>query len=82
MIRISPAVISSHFEGRCFSFPPNLNPRHEFRNVIDAIRHAGLKILFPYKDREIPAEKASMLVAIPINKRLVILRDTALLFSS
>ena len=56
-------------EGSCLNFPPMMNPSAEFINVIVVINNAGNKILFPYKDNEIPAEKASMLVAIPINNK-------------
>ena len=81
MIRITPAAISSHFDGRFFNLPPSQNPRFEFKKVINAIRHAGLRILLPYNDNEIPAENASMLVAIPINSRHDKLIQTVLIFS-
>ena len=48
-----------------------MNPKFEFKNVISVIKIAGFIILFPYNDNVIPAEKASILVAIPINRRQV-----------
>ena len=51
------------------SFPPRPKPRREFINVTTPIKMAGLSILFPKSDNEIPAEKASILVAIPTSKR-------------
>ena len=64
-----PAEISSHFVGRCFNLPPIINPENEFIKVIKAIKTAGFKMRFPYKARVTPAEKASILVAIPTSRR-------------
>lgn len=68
-IKITPAVISKTFDGKFFNIPPSLNPKSELKKVISKINIAGFIILFPYKASEIPAEKASILVAIPIKKR-------------
>ena len=48
------------------SFLPAKNPILEFINVITAIKRAGLRILVPHRESVIPAEKASIEVAIPI----------------
>ena len=69
MISIEPDNISSVLVGIDLSFPPRQKPNNELTNVIIAINKAGLKILFPYNEREIPAEKASRLVATPIENR-------------
>ena len=71
-IKINPAIISKLFVGIFLHFPPRINPSEEFINVINVISNAGFRILFPYKAKEIPAEKASMLVAIPINNKQTI----------
>lgn len=55
--------------GIFFNFNPNENPNRESKNVIIPIKAIGFRILFPYKESEIPAEKASILVATPIRNR-------------
>ena len=70
--KIIPAKISMPFDGKHLHFSPMKYPREEFINVIAVIKIAGFNILFPYKDKLMPAEKASILVAIPISKRHVI----------
>ena len=72
MIKIIPAEISMPFVGKHLHFSPRVYPNIEFINVMTVIKIAGFNILFPYKDRLIPAENASMLVAIPISNRQVI----------
>ena len=69
MIRIVPARISMLLVGIFLHLPPSMKPKDEFINVITVINNAGFNILFPHKAKEIPAEKASMLVAIPINNK-------------
>ena len=68
-ISITPAEISRFFVGKFLSLPPKLKPNKEFIKVINVINKAGLRMRFPYKESEIPAEKASILVAIPISNR-------------
>ena len=81
IIRSIPAAISSPFVGRCFSFPPKKKPREEFTNVTKAIRRAGFKIRFPKSESEIPAENASILVAIPTRSRHLMSIQSCLDFS-
>ena len=71
-ISIIPAKISKFLVGKFFNFPPSLKPKSELMKVITVINIAGFRILFPDSKREIPAEKASMLVAIPIKSRHII----------
>ena len=61
----APAATSKYFVCICFSFPPTKNPMLELIKVIPAISNAGFVIKLPYKEREIPAENASIEVAIP-----------------
>ena len=53
----------------------------ELTNVTKAIKSAGLKILFPKRESDIPAEKASILVAIPTNIRHFISRHNCFFLS-
>ena len=72
-----PAKISKYLVWRCLIFPPVQNPIFELINVIKAIKRAGLRILFPYRESEIPAEKASIDVAIPIrNKHFISIHNS------
>ena len=69
---IIPANISRYLDGNFCNLPPRVKPKIELINVINVIKIAGLSILFPYKERDIPAENASILVAIPIiNKQRI-----------
>ena len=64
-IKSKPAKTSNPFVGRCFNLPPNAKPKIELAKVTKAIRSAGLSIQLPNNDKVIPAENASILVAIP-----------------
>ena len=64
--------ISKNFVEIFLRLPPSMNPKFEFKNVISVIKIAGFIILFPYNDNVIPAEKASILVAIPIKSKQII----------
>jgi hypothetical protein len=77
-----PAKISMLRVGMFFNFPPKAKPKPEFIMVMPVINKAGFKILFPDNSKEIPAENASILVAIPINSRQVIPIQLGLFFSS
>ena len=68
-IRIIPDIIPKIFVGKFLSLPPSMKPKKEFRHVITVIKRAGLKMVFPYNASVMPAEKASILVAIPIRSK-------------
>lgn len=70
-MRIIPAMISKNFVENLRIFSPIKNPKFELINVIKAINNAGFMMRFPYNDSDIPAENASMLVAMPISNRHV-----------
>jgi hypothetical protein len=68
-INIIPDEISSFFRGNDFNFPPRIKPIAELIQVIVVNKIAAFAILTSYNANEIPAENASMLVAIPIRNK-------------
>ena len=64
-----PANISIYLHEKPFNFPPNAKPKQELINVTKAINIAACSIGLSDKARVMPAEKASMLVAIPIKNK-------------
>ena len=66
---MSPANISRPLEGIFSKNFPDIKPRQELINVINPINNTGFSIVLPDNDNEIPAEKASILVARPINNK-------------
>ena len=69
IIRIKPANIPRIFVEKFLSVPPKLKPKIELIKVIRVIIKAGFKTVLPYKDKDIPAENASILVAMPIKNK-------------
>ena len=64
-----PEDISSALVGKFLSLPPSENPKIELKKVTAVIKRAGLRMWFSNSESVIPAEKASMLVAIPTKSR-------------
>ncbi len=63
--------------------PPIVKPKIEFIKVTKAINKAGFRMWLPNSDNVIPAENASMLVAIPTNnKHLKSMHNLCSLFGS
>ena len=79
---MSPANISKPFEGIFSKNFPEIKPRHELMKVIKPINSIGLSMPLPDKYNEIPAEKASILVARPIKTRHVRLMHDGFFFAS
>lgn len=69
-INKTPPSISSDFEPNRFKTNPPANPKNELAKVIrpiaNTLNNNGLFV----KDKVMPAEKASMLVAIPISNNV------------